>query len=59
MKQNRKWIVRQRLDTGMFYIGDGNGDMFCNPNGIVYFENESAASKMLAHIKKHNEAFNG
>ena len=49
--------IKQRLDTGMFYIVKENGELFSNLKGVVYFTDIRDAEKMKKHIERHNKAF--
>jgi len=49
--------IKQRLDTGMFFIEKENGELFSNLKGIVYFSDIRNAEKMKAHIERHSKPF--
>jgi hypothetical protein len=49
--------VKQRLDTGMFFIVKDNGKLLSNKKGVVYFSDIHDANKMKVHIERHSTAF--
>ncbi|MDR0818759.1 MAG: hypothetical protein LBN43_04215 [Oscillospiraceae bacterium] len=51
--------IKQRLDTGLFFIVKENGELMKNARGIIYFADIRDAEKMVQHTKRHNTAFEG
>lgn len=49
--------IKQRLDTGMFYVVKENGEACKNGNGIIYFADIRDAERFKAHYIRHNKAF--
>ncbi|GHU55165.1 hypothetical protein AGMMS49975_16590 [Clostridia bacterium] len=49
--------IKQRLDTGLFFIVKENDEFLKNAKGIIYFADMRDAEKMVQHIKRHNTAF--